>query len=166
MRRGAGGAAYKRKRTDRNMENGENMIPEVFMHLMKVRMGLRRVLMRELRAQGLDINFETLQVLNRVWRCPGITQQALADRTVRDKSSITCLVNKLERDGLVTREEDEADRRNKRLYLSEEGRRMACVFAPAIGKVYDEIEERMGRDGEAERCVTYLNRMYDVLEKM
>ena len=122
--------------------------------------------MRELRGEGVEINFETLQVLNRVRQTPGITQQGLAEMTVRDKSSITSLVNKLERGGLVTRTGDEEDRRNKRLYLSEEGERLAETFKPVIDRVYEEIHSRMGCEKETELCIGYLNRMYEVLESM
>lgn len=148
------------------MGNRENRIQDLFRHLLKVRMGLRQVIMRELRGEGVEINFETLQVLNRVRQTPGITQQGLAEMTVRDKSSITSLVNKLERGGLVTRTGDEEDRRNKRLYLSEEGERLAETFKPVIDRVYEDIHSRMGCEKETELCIGYLNRMYEVLESM
>ena len=88
------------------------------------------------------------------------------EMTVRDKSSITSIVNKLERGGLVTRTGDEEDRRNKRLYLSEEGERLAETFKPVIDRVYEEIHSRMGCEKGTELCIGYLNRMYEVLESM
>ncbi len=59
---------------------------------------------------------------------PGITQSALGRAMARDKSSVTPLLQDLQRLGYVTRRQSEADRRNVHLTLTPDGRRALGVL--------------------------------------
>ncbi len=52
----------------------------------------------------------------------GTDQQFLADETLKVKSAITALLNKMGKAGLVARIVDEKDGRNKKVYLTDKGR--------------------------------------------
>lgn len=52
---------------------------------------------------------------------PGLTQMELSRAIARDKSSVTPLVQTLQREGLITRRVSEADRRRVTLRLTEAG---------------------------------------------
>src|SRR5215813_13605037 len=65
--------------------------------------------------------FATLMLIG---RNPGISQTALSRANGRDKSSLTPVLNDLERRGLVLRERTSADQRAYRLSLTPVGRRL------------------------------------------
>ena len=82
---------------------------------------LRRNIQLRIREQGIDLTFEMLEILSCLWKKDGVNQQELADQTLRDKSGITYLIDNLVRRQIVTRVEDEKDRRNRLVYLTEKG---------------------------------------------
>jgi DNA-binding MarR family transcriptional regulator len=82
---------------------------------------LRRNIQLRIREQGIDLTFEMLEILSCLWKKDGVNQQELADLTLRDKSGITYLIDNLAKRQIVTRVEDEKDRRNRLVYLTEKG---------------------------------------------
>jgi len=82
---------------------------------------LRRNIQLRIREQGIDLTFEMLEILSCLWKKDGVNQQELADLTLRDKSGITYLIDNLVKRQIVTRVEDEKDRRNRLVYLTEKG---------------------------------------------
>ena len=65
--------------------------------------------------------FEAMMVIR---NNPGITQVALSRAIARDKSSVTPLVQELQRLGLVTRKQSQKDRRSASLRLTAVGERV------------------------------------------
>jgi len=82
---------------------------------------LRRNIQLKIREQGIDLTFEMLEILSCLWKKDGVNQQELADLTLRDKSGITYLIDNLVKRQIVTRVEDEKDRRNRLVYLTDKG---------------------------------------------
>ncbi|MFP4395045.1 MAG: MarR family winged helix-turn-helix transcriptional regulator [Anaerolineales bacterium] len=68
-------------------------------------------------------------VLNALWEHEGMTQSELAGRLNRSPSTITKMVQRMEKAGFVERCDDSADERISRVYLTEAGRevRIAVV---------------------------------------
>jgi DNA-binding MarR family transcriptional regulator len=87
-----------------------------------------------------------------------VNQQQLAALTVKDKSSITHLVAKLERELLVSRVGDERDRRNKLVYLTPAGRQLRKKLYPWVLEVYEQAVT--GISGEdIEGCVSLIKKI-------
>ena len=63
------------------------------------------------------------QVLQTLGHDDGLTQREVADRCYVTAATVTGVVDTLERDGLVARERDDADRRIVRIRLTAEGRK-------------------------------------------
>lgn len=61
-------------------------------------------------------------ILATLWAQDGIKQQDLANEMIRHKSSITKMILALEKDGLVERKIDSQDKRQKKIYLTKEGK--------------------------------------------
>ena len=95
---------------------------------MRLKLGLRRVFLEH----GHDVTPEQWGVLLCLWREEGLTQSELADRTVKDRTTITRILDLLEKKGLATRRKDASDRRTFRIHLTTAGRRAREELLPLV----------------------------------
>ena len=63
-----------------------------------------------------------LGVLADLWKRDGITQKELGMSLIKTKSSINKMLNALEKEGLLYREIDQSDSRQKLIYLTQKGK--------------------------------------------
>ena len=138
---------------------------ELILQVLRTRMIVRQTVQRILRNNKMDMTFEMLQVTHRLGEKPGVSQQYLADETVKDKASLTNLINNLEKKGWVERKEDPNDRRNKQIYLTQEGEALSTRVTPLLHEVYDSVEEKLSAK-EMESCIRYLRKLDMTLEKI
>lgn len=100
----------------------------------------------------LDLSLAQHEILLWVWQKPGITQKQLAERLLVVKSNVSALIKKLESRGLVNRDCDPADTRNKCLSLTATGRQLVQqsferqnrIIAAMVAVVSDDELERIG----------------------
>lgn len=128
-----------------HMEGGDDF-REFQLQVVRMRIAFRQCLQRTLRRHGVNVTFETLQVLSCLWREQGATQQMLAERTARSKASLSSLMNTLEKRGYIERCVGPSDRRNKQVFLSREGERFWLQILPIINELYLRFEQSIGRD--------------------
>jgi DNA-binding MarR family transcriptional regulator len=69
-----------------------------------------------------DLTPPQFAVLAFLWKADGLTQARLGQMLTMDRTTISGVLDRLERHGLVVRKEDPADRRAYRIYLTERGR--------------------------------------------
>ncbi len=98
---------------------------------------LRQHIQVRLKENNINLTFEMLEVLSALWKKDGVNQQELADLTMRDKSSMTYLIDNLVKRGMVKRVEDENDRRNKLIYMTDECMALKERLYPWVAEVYD-----------------------------
>ena len=84
------------------MEN-YNSSRGLIQQMLRTRMAFRQALQRVLKRNNIDITFEMLQVLSSLWQEQGISQQALAEKTAKDKACMTNLMANLEKKGWIMR---------------------------------------------------------------
>ena len=68
--------------------------------------------------ENIDVTPQQWSVLTYLWNKDGIPQQEIADVFSKDKTSMTRLLNNMEKNGLIIRKQGEKDKRNKRIYLT------------------------------------------------
>jgi DNA-binding MarR family transcriptional regulator len=73
-----------------------------------------------LNALGLHVGQE--MILHRLWREEGLTQTELGECAGVEAPTVTKMLGRMERAGLVVRRPDPADARLSRVYLTEHGR--------------------------------------------
>lgn len=96
----------------------------------RVYLASRALMYRRFRAHGVTLTPEQWMVLVRLWEEEGVTQAHVAARTLRDEPTISRIVALMERNGLVERRADAADRRSRLLYLTERGRSLRAALVP------------------------------------
>jgi len=87
-----------------------------------------------------------------LWNNDTINQQEIANVTIKDKASMTYLIDNLTKRGLVTRLEDTNDRRNKLVLLTEEGKLLRTKIQP----VMDEMHEVSGKNIDAAKLKEFM----------
>ena len=73
-------------------------------------------------------------VLRILWDIEGLTQVKLAERMRMEKSSLTGVLEGMERRGLIIRERNEDDRRKINITLTAQGRRLKAQLLPHAAK--------------------------------
>lgn len=147
------------------MEKESAAFRELMLQLFRTRMTFRRTVQQALKKMEAGITFEMLQVLRCLWEEQGISQQVLAERIAKGKAALSNLIMNLEKKNYVCRQEDESDRRNKRVFLTAEG----AVFYERINATLDDIYASAGMALGAEktgRMVSDLKQTCDVLEEI
>ncbi len=92
----------------------------------RLKIGLRRTF----EAAGHHVTPEQWVVLYRLYVRPGQTQCELGDCTVKDKTTITRILDRLEQKALVTRRRDGRDRRSHRIFLTPAGDAAVRTLVP------------------------------------
>jgi DNA-binding MarR family transcriptional regulator len=97
-------------------------------------------------------------VLSHLAQEPAANQLALATAIGYDKSRLIALLDEIERDGLIVREQDPADRRNRRVRLTPAGRaRLAAAQADIRAMEDDLLSELTGT--EQRSLISMLSRL-------
>ncbi|HEY4651712.1 MAG TPA: MarR family transcriptional regulator [Pontibacter sp.] len=133
-----------------------------FLHeLSKVTAVMKGFIRQKLREHNINITFEMMQVLRFLWDKDGVNQQEIADAILKDKASLTYLIDNLVRRKLVQRTEDSQDRRNKIITLTEEGRQLQELILPWVSEMYrvagKDISEDLVKSGIDLFSAIYVN---------
>ena len=94
----------------------------------RLKIGLRRAFA----AAGSDVTPEQWVVLYRLYEHQGLTQCALGERTVKDKTTITRILDRLEAKMLLARCRDNHDRRSQRIFLTPQGLALVEILVPVV----------------------------------
>jgi DNA-binding MarR family transcriptional regulator len=87
-----------------------------------------------------------------------LTSRRSADPTSRDKSSMTYLIDNLVEQNFVKRVKDKSDRRNKLIYLAQEGQDLKEQLQPKVAEVCEKIAEELEMK-ELQDCIMVLNKI-------
>lgn len=116
--------------------NKDDLFSEFTKSVMKTQTRFKGFLRCKFKEHNIDITFEMLQILTRLWEQDRINQQELANLTFKDKASLTYLIDNLSKRDLVERVEDAHDRRNKLVVLKPEGARLRDIIMPWIHEMH------------------------------
>jgi DNA-binding MarR family transcriptional regulator len=132
-----------------------------FAHLLfELRDELRQFMQKKFRENNIDLTYEMHQIMACLWGKDGVKQQELADLTLKDKASMTYLIDNLTKRGLVKRREDATDRRSKLIYLTAKGKGLGEKVEPWVGELFT-IASRDFQIGEIRKSVKAVKKMRD-----
>lgn len=133
--------------------------------MMKTQASFRQAIQRSLKKNQMDMTFEMLQIMVRLWKQEGVNQKELADKTFKDKVSLTYLINNLEKKGWVTRLEDADDRRNKLILLTAAGEHLRLQVMPLLEEIYAAAGQEINQE-HLEVSIHYLEELSHVFKKI
>jgi DNA-binding MarR family transcriptional regulator len=121
---------------------------------------IRRAVEAAASSRGLGITPEEFAILALLWRNDGMRQGELAAITLRDRTTLTRMIDGMVHKGLVRRRHDVTDRRVIRTWLTSRGKRMEQTLAPMIDQLlkagYDGI-----RRGDLNAAIETVSRVQD-----
>ncbi len=106
----------------------------------------------------LDLTKEQMIVLKRLNDKDGIPQNELAFLTLRNKSTLTRLLVKMEKKGYIIRKQDQHDKRINKVYLSTAGRETYKKTRPIIKNLIDTMEQNISTS-EKEQMISLLQKI-------
>ena len=124
----------------------------------------RKHIQKKIKDHGINLTYEMLEVMGSLWRKDGLNQQEIADRTLRDKSSMTYLLDNLIKRKLVKRLADKNDRRNKLIFLTKEGLALKDILYPWVAEVYGLASEEIATQ-DLQNGLSLISRMVINLKK-
>lgn len=111
----------------------------------------------------LDLTYEMVKVLFILDDHRYLNQQQIADITLKNKASLTSLIGNMEKRDLVMRTEDSADRRNKIISLTSNGKETLNIVRPVMKKLFEELYKDISKE-EIEVMNKAILKMSEVIE--
>lgn len=111
-----------------------------------------------------DITPEQWGLLNRLWEKDGISQKELSEITMKDQTTVTRILDKLERKGLIKRQTCPNDRRSFLIFLTDTGRNLEDQLVPIAYEVLDEALQGIS-EKEIKQLKVLLNRIFINVDK-
>ena len=90
---------------------------------------------------GLDISLDQWMVLGPIWQLESASQKELGEMCLKDKISITRIIDALEKKNLVVRVPDQIDHRINRVVLTNAGKQLFYDVLPIMEKTREEVRK-------------------------
>lgn len=147
---------------DNNLNINFDEFPLGF-HMGRTHLTLKKQLNNAFADAGHDVTVEQMGLLICLWKTEGISQKALVNNVKKVKSSITRLIDNMEKRNLVVRITDKEDKRNKLIYLTYKGKALREELEVIIQQVYKEAFNGISKE-HLEICKNVLINMYSNME--
>ncbi len=141
------------------------MIRELVQAILRSQFAYRQVILRKIREQNIDVSFEMLMILRVLYNHGGMNQQELANKTFKEKSSLSHLIKNMETRSLVKRAEYPGDKRNKMVLMTETGENLYTRINNALNDAYDEMSNSTNV-AHIQVCIEYLNEFKENVDKL
>ena len=112
---------------------------------------------------NLDLTKEQMIVLKRLHDKDGLSQNELAFLTLRNKSSLTRLLSKMEKKNYILRKQFKEDKRINHVYLTEYGTETFKKTKPAIKEMIEIMEQNIS-DSEKQQMIKTLKKIQHNLD--
>lgn len=100
----------------------------------------------QFKANDVDLTKEQMIVLKRVTNHDGLSQNELAFLTLRNKSSLTRLLSKMEKKQYIKRKQSKVDKRINEVYITPTGESVFKKAQPILKSVINTIESGISHE--------------------
>ncbi len=101
---------------------------------------LRSVTYKEFMSHGLELTPEQWIVLVQLWREDGQSQSALSELTLRDRPTMSRILDTMEKSGLVERAINDRDARSRLIRLTRKGKALQAKLVPVAKQLIARLE--------------------------
>ena len=111
---------------------------------------------------GLDISMDQWIVLGPIWENDGLSHKEISEYCLKAKTSVTKIIDTLEKKNLVVRVADQLDHRVKRVVLSNKGKELFLQAIPIMELTRDQLREGI-TEQDIESLRSVLTKIYNNL---
>ena len=122
--------------------------------------GLGTLLNRNFGEAGFDVTCEQWSVLVNLWEKNGQSQQDLAGTTCKGKTSMTRLIDNMEKHNLVVRVPSKSDKRQKLIYLTKKAQDLQGNLVAIVQQTLKDAQKNIDAKDVA-LCKKVLRQVYD-----
>lgn len=97
-------------------------------------------------AEEMGIDSAPLSALTKLWREDGLTITELGEKLFLKASTITSLIDRMERDGLVRRKRNQEDRRVVKIYLTPKAKELQKEFPNFEESLIEKIQDKLSQE--------------------
>lgn len=123
---------------------------------------LRSLTYKEFLGHGLELTPEQWVVLVRLWEKDGQSQSALSESTLRDRPTMSRILDTMEKSDLVERSVDPRDARSRLVKLTRTGKSLQPKLVPVAKKLVQRLEQGIA-ERDLETTHRTLSRMLENL---
>jgi len=105
-----------------------------------------------------NLTKEQMIVLKKLYNQDGLNQNELAFLTIRNKSSLTRLLTKMESKNYITRKQSKEDKRINRVYITLLGREIFQKTKPVMGALIKRMEKNIS-ESEKHQIIKILKKI-------
>ncbi|KOY88219.1 hypothetical protein AD998_14465 [bacterium 336/3] len=116
-----------------------------------------------LKENDIPITPDQFRVLMYLWQQDGKSQQELAVLSCRDRANVTRIIDILEREGVVERQDDENDRRIFKIHLTEFGKTLESQTLECVQKSTEDALQGIN-PSDLEICIKVLKKIAENLQ--
>lgn len=98
---------------------------------------------KRLKGNGYRFPASCIGILADLWARDGVTQKQLGHSLIKTKSSINKMLKALESEGLVIKQQDPKDKRNKLIFLTEKGTSLQRTIEQLSHEIEAEFLEKL-----------------------
>ncbi len=125
---------------------------------------LRRKVKKMMDDMGLELTLEQVLVLLILKKEDGLTLGILAEKADRERTTISRMVDGLEKLNLVLRVPGQNDKRKKLIYLTKSGKQLNGEMYPFMLQFSESVYQGIN-ENKVSKCLTVLQEMLDNLER-
>ena len=107
---------------------------------------LRKELSQKFKENGFSISPEEWGMLLNLWQGDGRTPTELADQTIRDRTTVTRLIDGMVKKDFVYREIDSNDRRRSLIFLTTHGKGLQQQLVPIAQELIQQSLKGISRE--------------------
>ena len=124
---------------------------------------VRQYMHKQITSLELDVTYEMVKVLFILSEHKELNQQQIADLTLKNKASLTSLIDNLQKRNLVIRTEDVLDRRNKIVTMTDQGKATLETVKPVLKTLFQDLYQDISLE-EINMMIHVIFKMSKVVE--
>lgn len=119
----------------------EHSLPMLLLRAREATMGHFRPVLK-----GYGLTEQQWRVLRVLRETNGLESRELAEKTLMLRPSMTGVIDRLERDGLVERRKDKQDGRKACIWMTRKAKKLYERITPSLEREYAEMQARFSKD--------------------
>lgn len=129
-----------------NVNQTSNIYNSLGYNIINVSWQLKETLRKAFLSKGFDVTPDQFAVLLRLWELDGISQIELCQKTCKNKSNLTRILDSMEKRELVFRQLSKQDRRSYNIFLTEKGKSLSKGLITTALQVQSTLFEGISDD--------------------